>query len=369
MLSSTSPREALLACHRFPPWNLPSFTVESTLSSSCSRCDSPLFRQGAALAHLDSLPPLMIWCSEPTALFLFLLTKAALAYLPIVLSVAFRPLLLFQQAQYALVFPLKSAPFCTLFAGLGSTNKSVTFLFSSYLTLVLSLPPCSFLHLFFYLNLSSRSGRNLLHSPPVLSGYNGSPNPRFSRGTTRLMSWPDGEHYLRLHQSLVVSLSLISRIHSYLFSDWRRTVSSKFFDTQIPSIATDELVLPRHASYVFSRLRCNGNSLLLSSCLSRIGRIENSCSACGHSFQDTSHLILQCPELRTLCAADSLATLCLSTIFGPGSSELPGFWCSMVFRHAPISRKGSGNQQQQQQTVEGICSWRRRGLENFLHHC
>ena len=27
---------------------------------------------------------------------------------------------------------------------------------------------------------------------------------------------------------------LISRIHSRLFSDWRRTVSSKFFDTQVP---------------------------------------------------------------------------------------------------------------------------------------
>ena len=37
MLPSTCPREALLACPPFPPWNLPSFTVESTLSSPCSR--------------------------------------------------------------------------------------------------------------------------------------------------------------------------------------------------------------------------------------------------------------------------------------------------------------------------------------------
>ena len=58
------------------------------------------------------------------------------------------------------------------------------------------------------------------------------------------------------------SLSLISGIHSRLFSDWRRTVSSKFFDTQVPSISTEELVLPRHARCVFSRLRCNGNSHL-----------------------------------------------------------------------------------------------------------
>ena len=137
--------------------------------------------------------------------------------------------------------------------------------------------------------------------------------------------------------------SLISRIHSRLISDWRRTVSSKYFDTQVPSISTEELVLPRHARCVLSRLRCNGHSLLLGSYLPRIGRTENlSCSACGHSSQDISHLILHCP------AMNSLATLYLSTISGPDPGELLGFWGSMVFRHASIPRKGSGNQQQQQ---------------------
>ena len=43
----------------------------------------------------------------------------------------------------------------------------------------------------------------------------------------------------------------ISRIHCSIISDWRRTVSSKFFDTQAPSISTEELVLPRHAGCVF----------------------------------------------------------------------------------------------------------------------
>ena len=139
---------------------------------------------------------------------------------------------------------------------------------------------------------------------------------------------------------------LTSRIHSRLISDWRRTVSSKFFDTQVPSISTEELVLPRHARCVLSRLRCNKHSLLLSSYLSRIGRIENpSCSACGHPSQDTSHLILHCPATDS-CAAHSLATLCLSTTSGPDLGQLPGFWDSMVFRHAPIRRKGSGKQQQ-----------------------
>ena len=62
MLPSTS-KEALLVCPPSPPWNLPSFTVESTLSSPCYRSDSLLFRQGVALVHLDTLPPhrLVLW--------------------------------------------------------------------------------------------------------------------------------------------------------------------------------------------------------------------------------------------------------------------------------------------------------------------
>ena len=140
----------------------------------------------------------------------------------------------------------------------------------------------------------------------------------------------------------------LSPLTSRLISDWRRTVSSKYFDTQVSSISTEELVLPRHARCVLSRLRCNGHSLLLCSCLSRIGRIENpSCSACGYSSQDTSHLILHCPatdSLRRLLFGDSLSLF-------TNSGELPGFWGTMVFRHAPIPRKGSGKQQQQQHRV------------------
>ena len=105
--------------------------------------------------------------------------------------------------------------------------------------------------------------------------------------------------------------SLISRIQPFLFSDWRQTVSSKFFATQAPSFSTEELVLPRHARCVLSRLSCNGHSLLSSSYLFRIGRNENpSCSACGHPSQDTSHLILHCPttdSLRRLLLGDSLS--------------------------------------------------------------
>ena len=206
-----------------------------------------------------------------------------------------------------------------------AASTSMPLLISSYLTLALISSPSPLPHLFFYLELCRRSGRACFLSPPDLSGYNGSPDTRFSRGTTRLISWPDRERYLRPPQSLC-SLSLfISRMHSSLFSNRRRTVSSKFFNTQAPSISTEELVLPRHARCVLSGLRCNEHSLLLGSYLSRIGKIEKpSCSACGHSFQDTSHLILHCPATNSL-RRSLLATLCLSTTSGLGPGELPSF--------------------------------------------
>ena len=107
------------------------------------------------------------------------------------------------------------------------------------------------------------------------------------------------------------SLFFISCIHSCLYSEWRRTISTIFFDTQVSSISTEELVLPLHARCVLSRLRCNGHSLLLSYYLLSIGRIENlSCSLCGHSSQDISHLILHClatDSLRHSLFADSLS--------------------------------------------------------------
>ena len=192
------------------------------------------------------------------------------------------------------------------------SGQTVLFLFllaraapvSYYLTLVLSSLPCPLLHLSSYLKLCGRSGRNCLLSH-ALSRYNGSPDTRFYRATTRLMSWPDGVCYLRPPLSLVVS-----RIHSCLFSDWRRTVLSNFFDTEVPSISTEELVLPRHARCVLSRFRFKGHSLSLGSYLYRVGKIENPfCSACGHSSQDTSHFILHCSvtdSLRRLLFGDSL---------------------------------------------------------------
>ena len=96
-------------------------------------------------------------------------------------------------------------------------------------------------------------------------------------------------------------------------------------------------MLPRYARCVLSRLRCNGHSLLLGSYLSRIE--NSSCSACGHL---SSHSAL---SSYGLFEAHFLATLYLFTTSGLDRGELLGFWGSMVFRHAPISGKGSGKQQ------------------------
>ena len=129
MLPSTSPREAL-AFPPSPPWNLPSFTVESTLSSPFSHSDPP------SLVLLRCISHLTVWCFGHMALFL--LAKAALAYLPTALFVALRHSS--QQALCVQVFPLKPVPFCTLFAGLGSTNKSATSLLSDSRSVLTILP-------------------------------------------------------------------------------------------------------------------------------------------------------------------------------------------------------------------------------------
>ena len=67
-----------------------------------------------------------------------------------------------------------------------------------------------------YYHNSGRSGRNCL-SPPVLSGYNGSLDTCFSRGTTQLLSWPGRECYSCPRQFLVVFL-LLSVVSTLLFS-------------------------------------------------------------------------------------------------------------------------------------------------------
>ena len=149
------------------------------------------------------------------ALLFFFLAKVAVAYLPIALFEAWRPPFPFGKAQYVQVFPLKLASFCKLSAGPGSTNNSAIFLLpSSSLTLTFSLPLCPILRLSF---LSQTLSQICLLFPLVLSGCNGSPDTRFSRETTRLMRWPNGECYSCLLQCLMVS-SLLFLVSTLLFS-------------------------------------------------------------------------------------------------------------------------------------------------------
>ena len=343
MLASTCSREALLACPPFPPCNLPSFTVESTLSTSCSRSDPPHSHQGATLAHLDSLPrhDLMLW-TDGSVLFPFgksgsgVLANCSLCATEATLSFSAGPV----------CWSFSTEAFAILHALCWSPQHQQVCHFSSLLLLsdsrsvlaTLSSPPCFLLSQTLWQiwqELSSLSSCSIrlqwVPGHSFLPG-NDAADELARRGA------------LLAPSAIPCSLSLISRIRSRLISDWRRTVSSKFLDTQVPSISTEELVLPRHPHCVLFRLRCNGHSLLLGFYLSRIGRIENPlCSACGHLSEDTSHLILHCP------ATGSLATLYLFTTSGPDVGELPGFWGFMVFRHAPIPRKGSGKQQQQQE--------------------
>ena len=256
----------------------------------------------------------MLW-SDGSVPFPF--GKTAPAYLPTALSVALRPLLPFQQAQYCSSF---SAEACAILHALcWSWQHHQVCHFSSFFLLydsstvltTLSSPPSFLLPQTFW-----QIWQKLSSFSPVLSGYNGFPDTRFSRGTTRLMSWPDGERYLRPLQSLVVSL-LLSLVSTRVFSRTGGVQSHRNSSThRLPRFFTEKLVLPRHARCVLSRLRCNEHSFLLSSYLSRIDRIENpSCSARGHTSQDTSHLNLHCP-----------ATDCLRRSHFGDSLSLCDFW-------------------------------------------
>ena len=313
------------------------------LSSSCTCTNPSLSRQGVALAHLYPFPPhdLILWTygSVPSPF-----GKSGSGVLANCFLCGTEATLCFWAGSVCSSF---SAEACAILHALcWSWQHQQICHFSSLLLLsmlaTLSSPP------FFLLSQTLWQIWQELSSLSCSIRLQWVPGHWFLPGNDvadELARWGA----LLAPSTIPCSLSpLISRIHSCLFSNWRRTVSSKFFDTQVPSISTKELVLPRHARCALSRLRCNRYSLLLSSCLPRIGRIENpSCSACGHSPQDTSDLILHCPGLDSLRCSLFGDSLSLYDLWSRpwGVARLLGLH---VFPPRPIPWKGLGKQQQQQ---------------------
>ena len=111
------------------------------------------------------------------------------------------------------------------------------------------------------------------------------------------MSWPDEKRYSCHLQSLVVSL-----VSTLFFSRTEGALShQKSLTHRFPWFILKTCAPSSRSLCVLSRLCCNGHSLVLSSYLTKIGRIENpSCSAFEHPSQDTSHLILRCPATDSL---------------------------------------------------------------------
>ena len=162
------------------------------------------------------------------------------------------------------------------------------------------------------------------------------------------MSWPDQERYLRSPQSLVVSL-LLSLVFTLVFSRTGGVLSYlNSLTCRIPRFPPRNLCsLVMLAVYC---LACTAMDTAICWALIYIGLAESRIfpAAPADTHSRTPFISFCTVQLRALCAAHSLATLCLSTTSGPGPGELPCFWGSMVFCLIAIPQKGSGNQHQQQ---------------------
>ena len=317
MLPSTCSKKVLLACPPCPPWNLPSFTVESTLPTPCFCFDPNFSCQGASIAHLDSLPPhdLVLW-TDGSVLFPF--GKGGSGVLANCSHCGTEATLSFSAGPVCSSFSAEACAILHAVCWSRQRHKICHFFLFYYLSLVLFSPPCPLLHLSSYLKLCGRSGRNCLLSSSVLLDYNGSPDTRFSQGTTRPMSWLDGERYLRPPQSLVVSLLL--PVVSTLVLSWiggvlsHRSILTHRFPRFPPRNLCSLVML------AVSFLDYAATDTAFFQVLISLGLVESRIlpAAPVDTRPRRTSLISFCTvQLRTLCAAHSLATVCLCTTSRP----------------------------------------------------
>ena len=177
----------------------------------------PFFLAKVRLSLTLTFFPFMVWCFGQTALFLFLLANVDLANLPTALcgtdatlSFSAGPVYSNISAEAFTILQVfcwsrqhqQVCHFTSLL--LLSDSRSVLTTLSSALSFLLPQLLWQILHeLSFFSSCSIRLQWSL--------------DTRFSRGTTRLMSWPDKERYLSSLHSLVVSL-LLSLVSTLLFS-------------------------------------------------------------------------------------------------------------------------------------------------------
>ena len=292
MLPSTSSGEALLAFPPYPPWNLPSFTM-STLSSPCSRFDSSF------LAKVWFHSP---WLSPPS-------WSGTLDRQPTALSVALRPLFLFRQAQYAQVFRL---------------------------TLVLFSPLCLLLHLSSYLKLSGRNWFSLLLC------YQATMGSRVLASSEKQRCWWTGKTGCATCALCnPLSFSLFWSLASTLV--FSRTGGALFHLNS----STHRVSLDCLREICVSLVKLAAYSLVYAATLLFFWDWQNreAFYAAPANSRPRKYLISCCTvQLRILCAARSLAFLCLPAISGPGSGKLLGFLgIHGFFAILPIPQKGSGN--------------------------
>ena len=242
------------------------------------------------------------------ALFLFLLAKAALGSSPIAHIGELRPPFPIQQAQWVQAFLMKPAPFCKLLDSLASNNKTVISLSLSYPETLALFLLCFPLLSFILSHILRQVWQELSYPPHLLSGYTGFSITHFSQVMTWQISWPDKVQLLQPSIGPCSLSPLNFHIHSFLFSNWKHNISSKFFDTQVHLVSTEELVLSCYAHRVLSCICCHGHSLLFNSIFLEFAKLRILC-AVPAIIPLRSLLISFCTVLHwTLSATRFLAT-------------------------------------------------------------